>query len=173
MLAAAGAVIGAFLALVPLAGAERIRSLFDLSGGTGFLRLKLWEATLAMIGDHPLFGVGLDNFLYQYPRYMLPEAWEEPDLSHPHNILLDWWTRLGILGVAALIWLLVGFFERGLRLYRSLEDGELRVLVLGLMASMVDFLAHGLIDNSYFLVDLAFVFFLSLGIVRRLEFGGE
>lgn len=173
LLAAAGAVIGAFLALVPLAGAERIRSLFDLSGGTGFLRLKLWEATLAMIGDHPLFGVGLDNFLYQYPRYMLPEAWEEPDLSHPHNILLDWWTRLGILGVAALIWLLVGFFERGLRLYRSLEDGELRVLVLGLMASMVDFLAHGLIDNSYFLVDLAFVFFLSLGIVRRLEFGGE
>jgi O-antigen ligase len=173
LLAAAGAVVGAFLALVPLAGAERIRSLSDLSTGTGFLRLKLWEATLAMIRDHPLFGVGLDNFLYQYPRYMLPEAWEEPDLSHPHNILLDWWSRLGILGVAALMWLLVGFFKRGLRLHRSLEDGELRVLVLGLMASMVDFLAHGLIDNSYFLVDLAFVFFLSVGIVRRLELGGE
>jgi O-antigen ligase len=173
LLAAVGAVVGAFLALVPLAGAERIRSLFDLSGGTGFLRIKLWEATLAMIRDHPLFGVGLDNFLYQYPRYMLPEAWEEPDLSHPHNILLDWWTRLGILGVAALIWLLAGFFRRGLRLYRSLEDGELRVLILGLMASMVDFLAHGLIDNSYFLVDLALVFFLSLGIVRRVELGDE
>jgi O-antigen ligase len=171
LLAAAGAVLGSFLALLPIAGAERIRSLFDLSGGTGFLRLKLWEATVHMIRDHPLLGVGLDNFLYQYPRYMLAEAWQEPDLSHPHNIILDWWTRLGVLGVGALIWLEVGFYRLGLRLYGSLEDRELRALVLGLMASMVDFLAHGLIDNSFFLVDLAFVFFLSLGIVRRLELG--
>jgi len=34
---------------------------------------------------------------------------------------------------------------------------------------MVGFLAHGLIDNSYFLVDLAFVFFLTLGITGRLS----
>jgi O-antigen ligase len=122
-----------------------------------------------MIRDHPLFGVGLDNFLYKYPRYMLPEAWQEPDLSHPHNILLDWWTRLGVLGVGALIWLEVAFYRLGVRLYRSLDRGEIQALVLGLMASMVDFLAHGLIDNSYFLVDLAFVFFLTLGIVRRLS----
>jgi hypothetical protein len=37
------------------------------------------------------------------------------------------------------------------------------------MASMVDFLAHGLIDNSYFLVDLAFVFFLTVGLMEQLE----
>jgi O-antigen ligase len=169
LLAAAGAAVVAVVALLPFAGAERISSLFDLKGGTAFHRLKLWEATLNMIRDHPLFGVGLDNFLYQYPRYMLREAWQEPDLSHPHNILLDWWTRLGVLGVGALIWLEVTFYQRGLRLYRSLNEGELRALVLGLMASMVDFLAHGLIDNSYFLVDLAFVFFLTLGIVRRIS----
>jgi len=41
------------------------------------------------------------------------------------------------------------------------------------MASMVDFLAHGLIDNSYFLVDLAFVFFLTLGLMRRLAFSAH
>jgi tetrahydromethanopterin S-methyltransferase subunit E len=33
------------------------------------------------------------------------------------------------------------------------------------MASMVATLAHGLIDNSFFLVDLAFIFFLTLGVV--------
>jgi O-antigen ligase len=169
LLVAVGAAIGAVAALLPFAGAERFRSLFDLSGGTAFQRVKLWEATLSMIRDHPLWGVGLDNFLYQYPRYMLPEAWQEPDLSHPHDILLDWWTRLGLLGVGALIWLEVAFYRTGLRLYRSLDEGELRALVLGLLGSMVDFLAHGLIDNSYFLVDLAFVFFLSLGIMRRLS----
>lgn len=34
---------------------------------------------------------------------------------------------------------------------------------------MVAFPAHGLIDNSYFLVDLAFVFCLTLGVVARVE----
>ncbi len=173
LFAALAGVIAAFLALLPLAGLERITSLVNLAGGTAYRRLKLWEATLAMIRDHPLFGVGLDNFLYQYPRYILPEAWQEPNISHPHNIALDWWTRLGVMGMGALIWLEVNFFRLGLRLYRSLEEGESRALVLGLMASMVDFLAHGMIDNSYFLVDLAFVFFLTLGLMRRLAFSAH
>ena len=158
------------LSLLPLIGTERLASIFDTQSGTTFLRLKLWQGSLNMIRDHPLFGVGLDNFLYQYrTRYVLPEAWEELDLSHPHNIILDYWTRLGILGVVAIGWLQFAFFRKALRLYRQLDDRDLKALLLGLMASMVAFLAHGLIDNSYFLVDLAFVFCLTLGIVARAE----
>jgi hypothetical protein len=33
---------------------------------------------------------------------------------------------------------------------------------------MVNFLAHGLVDNSYFLVDLAFAFCLTLALVVHL-----
>jgi O-antigen ligase len=165
------AVIGVIaLSLLPLVGTERFTSLLDTQGGTTFFRLKLWQASLNMVKDHPLFGVGLDNFLYQYrTRYVLPEAWQELDLSHPHNIVLDYWTRLGILGVVALIWLEAAFFVKGLRLYRRLPGRDERALVLGLMASMVACLAHGLIDNSYFLVDLAFVFFLTVGVVAGMS----
>jgi hypothetical protein len=162
------------LSLLPLIGTERLASLFDTQSGTTFLRLRLWQGSLNMIRDHPLFGVGLDNFLYQYrTRYVLPEAWEELDLSHPHNIVLDYWTRLGILGVIAIGWLQFAFFRKALRLYRQQEDRDLRALLLGLMASMIVFLAHGLIDNSYFLVDLAFVFCLTLGVVTKVETWGN
>ncbi len=165
--AALGAVAATLLALLPLAGTERLASLLRTEEGTTFVRLKLWQGTLNMIGEHPLFGVGLDNFLYQYrTRYILPDAWAESNLSHPHNVVLDFWTRLGVLGVAALAWLEVAFFRAGLRLYRRLADGDERALALGLMASMVACLAHGLIDNSYFLVDLAFVFMLTLGVMQ-------
>ena len=37
------------------------------------------------------------------------------------------------------------------------------------MASMIDFLAHGLIDASYFVVDLAFVFMLTLALVQKVN----
>ncbi len=44
----------------------------------------------------------------------------------------------------------------------------MQALTLGLMASMVSFLAHGLVDTGFRLTDLAFVFMLTLGIVRNL-----
>jgi hypothetical protein len=54
-----------------------------------------------------------------------------------------------------------------------LPEGGVRALALGLMASMVATLAHGLVDNAFFLVDLGFIFFLTLGIVGRLASSNE
>jgi O-antigen ligase len=155
--------------LLPVMGRQRFLSLLDFEQGTTFRRLKLWEAAWHMIQDYPLTGVGLDNFLYEYPNYMLPEAWQEPGLSHPHNLLLDFWTRLGLGGLLVLVWLLAAFFSLALRLYRRLPEGNESAIILGWVASLAAMLAHGLIDNSYFLVDLAFIFFLSLGWTRALQ----
>lgn len=153
--------------LLALAGTERLTSLLETEQGTTFFRLQLWRSSLAMAGDHPVLGVGLDNFLYQYrSHYVLPTAWEEFNLSHPHNLILDFWLRLGLGGLAVLAWLLAGFFRRGLRLHRILPAGPDSLLVAGLMAGMVNFVAHGLVDNAFFLVDLAFVFMLMLAFVQ-------
>jgi putative inorganic carbon (HCO3(-)) transporter len=143
-----------------------LRTTFDFNqGSTGFIRLKLWQASLTMLRDYWPLGVGLDNFLYQYrTRYILPEAWEEPDLSHPHNLILDFGTRLGIGGIVLLFWLQGAFWANAWRLYQKTQAP----LVLGLMGSMIVFLSHGLVDNSYFLVDLAFTFFLTIGVVQKL-----
>ncbi len=166
---AVGAVTALLLSVLPFAGTARIRSLFELTPGSStYRRLKLWQSAIHMIRDYPIFGVGLDNFLYQYrEEYVLAGALDDPSLSHPHNIVLDFWTRLGVLGVAVLVWLVTAFFRIAWRLYRQL-DGDGRVLALSLMAGMVYTLAHGLLDNSYFLVDLAYVFMLMSGVVSRL-----
>jgi O-antigen ligase len=154
--------------LLPVLGTTRIRSIFDFTSGTSFIRVQLWQSAVAMIRDHPLFGVGLDNFLYQYrTRYILPTAFVEASLSHPHNILLDFWTRLGLLGLILLGMLLLVFWRTALLLYRRAADANSRALTLGLMASMLAALVHGLIDNSFFLVDLAFVLMLTLALVQR------
>ncbi|HEX6512085.1 MAG TPA: O-antigen ligase family protein, partial [Chloroflexota bacterium] len=165
---AGGAAIAALLATVQ---ARRIQSLFQFApGSTGFTRIELWRSTVRMIADHPLFGVGLDNFLYQYPRYILPEARNEPDLSHPHNLVLDFWSRIGIFGLAALVWLEVVFFRMAARVIHKTGGFE-RAAAIGLLASMVDCLVHGLVDNSYFLVDLSLLFWLTVGLLQLLEWG--
>ncbi len=153
------------LALIPLLQTPRFAGMFDLTRGTTGFRFALWYSSLGMIREHPLLGVGLDNFLYAYrTRHVLPTAWEEFNLSHPHNILMDFSARLGLLGLAAFLWHQVRFWRRVLRL-RVLNDPEYRALGLGLVGSMVNFWAHGLVDASYFVIDLALVYFLTSAMV--------
>jgi O-antigen ligase len=130
---------------------------------TGGFRLDLWLSSVAMIRDHPLLGVGLDNFVYVYQQgYLREGAAAEPNLSHPHNWLLNVWLELGVLGLAAFVWLLARFWTvvRGALACRSW-------LAAGALGAMADLLVHGAIDNSYFLVDLAFLFWLSLALATE------
>lgn len=167
---AAGALAAALLALVPILGAPRIASLLTLASGTNYHRLLLWQGAGRMIAANPILGVGLGNFMRHYPRHMLREAGHEPVVFHPHNLLLDTWTSMGLPGMAALTFVLFAFFRAGLRAYRRLQAArELQALVLGLLASMVSFLAHGLVDTGFRLTDLAFVFMLTLGSVASVE----
>jgi O-antigen ligase len=117
-----------------------------------------------MLTDHPWLGVGLDNFLYQYRTvYILPPAWQEPNLSHPHNVVLEFATQLGLGAVVILLWLLFAFYATAWPLYRRKSNP----LLLGLMSSMAVILGHGLVDQAFFQVDLAFSFFLIIGLVQR------
>jgi O-antigen ligase len=170
-LGAGSALILLGVALIPISRTERFQSTFSLApGSTTFFRLKVWQSAWQMLKDHPLTGVGLDNFLYQYrTRYILPSAWQEPNLSHPHNLFLDFGTRLGFGGIIILVWLLWQFWYGAIKSYRRLDEANTKALLLGLIGSMLAFFSHGLIDNSYFLVDLAYVFFLSLGIVEMMK----
>ncbi len=156
-LGAAGAAAFALLSRLPAISAR-----LDLSGGTSVVRLNLWKSAAMMIAEHPILGVGLDNFLYQYRgRYLLPEAWVESFMSHPHNIVLDYAARLGLIGLAAGVWMHVAFWKTALPL-RKLD----RALAIGLMGSMTSMLAHGMVDASAFVIDLSYVFFVTLALIQ-------
>jgi len=153
-------------ALLPFLPTERFQRLLDFSQGTGYLRLQLWRSAWQMALDHPWLGVGPDNFLYAYRSfYLLPQAWQEPNLNHPHNWPLDWWTRLGIPGLAlALAWFAAGMagLWRRVQLCRTPALQRAGALNLGLLAAAIAALTHGLIDASYALPDLMLVWVLIL-----------
>jgi O-antigen ligase len=141
----------------------------DPRGLTGALRLNLWRSAVAMFFDHPLFGAGLDNFLYAYRgRYLLDAAWQDPNLSHPHNLVLDFATRLGLAGLLAGFLLFASFWQTARRLPAAVPAAW-RPVAIGLLGAFAHTIAHGLVDHSFFLVDLAFSFLLVLALAIRLE----
>ncbi len=159
IMAAAGVIVS-----IPLSQHPRFTRLFDFSSGSSFFRLRLWQSTLQMIEDRPITGLGLDQFLYNYRgRYILPEAWQEPNLSHPHNILLDFWIRLGLGGVLLLVAIQFIFWRMCWRLYRRFrENPSLSAVLVGAMGSMAALVLHGMVDNSVFVLDLSYIFALLL-----------
>jgi O-antigen ligase len=127
--------------------------------------VQLWQAGAELVGESPLLGIGLDNFLYRYPTKIPPNTPYEPNLSHPHNLILQFWLQLGLLGLTALIWLLWRFVRTAWSTASTNHGSVLaRALAVGALGSMADFVAHGLVDNGYFLPDMAVVFWLTLAV---------
>lgn len=165
LLPIAALLIIAMFAFIAALQIPRFARVLDFTEGTNFYRLRVWESAINIIRDHPLTGLGLDQFLYAFRgHYILPDAWQEPNLSHPHNVLLDFWVRLGAGGVILLAALLLCFWRHTARAYRERDATRVveHALVVGAMGAMMNLLAHGLVDNSVYVQDLAYIFALLL-----------
>lgn len=149
----------------------RFANLLDFTSGTNFFRLRVWESAIEIIEDNPITGIGLDQFLYRFSgEYIRPDAIWDRDLSHPHNFILDLWTRLGIVGVMLFFVIQFSFWRLSLSLLKRVRENHpiFLAVVIGLMGSMADLLIHGLIDNSIFVNDLAMIFMFQLGLLVNL-----
>lgn len=170
MLAALGVAVLAGLAALPFINITRITSAFDFSteDNTGVARAKIWAAALRIIKDHPITGIGQDQFLYADPSYGVPQL-RFFTVSHPHNWILDFWLRLGLPGLLWLVALLVFFFRHALLIWARLRGTAAGALVLGLTGSMIDFVVHGLLDMAYFTMDSAITFWTIVGLVTIVD----
>src|ERR1019366_8973019 len=66
---AAPVVLAAFFFMMPESVRDRFVSSFDPTDVTMRDRLVMWKAGGAMVGDHPLFGVGPSRVKVVYPVY--------------------------------------------------------------------------------------------------------
>ena len=149
----AAAVVVTAVAFGTLTVVARDRMLDLFSGGSGSLRIDIWTSAIEMISARPFVGYGPDQFLYAYlPRYVQPTAWGERFTAHAHNIVFDFWIRLGIIGLAFTMLVGVVCARLTLRTIQGRSDGALRAAAT---VALVASLTHGLIDNAYFTHDLA------------------
>ncbi len=69
-------------------------------------RFDLWEVSLRMLRDHPFFGVGIHNFGSMFPQYHSVPYLGNATWGDPHNLYFAQLAERGLVGFAALVWLL-------------------------------------------------------------------
>lgn len=77
-----------------------------LPGWSLTFRWHYWKTSAAMIADHPLTGVGRENFGRHYVRYKPAEYPEE--VANPHNLFVQVAADLGVIGFIGAALLLIG-----------------------------------------------------------------
>jgi O-antigen ligase len=136
--------VGLLLAAAALLIAP-VRTKLLLQDYSGSVRRSQWTETAELIKDHPIFGVGIN----QYPEALAPyhNATQFEVFQYPHNLVLNIWVELGIAGVLLSILALI--------LIARVLKREISPLSLALTAATLTLIIHGMVDVPFFKNDLA------------------
>ena len=146
------------VALLPPIRHRIAYELHSVQGNTLEWRLQLWGQTLKLMRHHPILGIGLSN----YDRAMGPYWLSLSRVIYPHNIVLNFWTVTGLLGLIAFAWIMIAALRGSWRAWRAADAW--RPIHLGVFLAMLAVIAHGLVDVPYFKNDLSLEFWALIGL---------
>jgi len=141
--------------------------------GTSQSRLTYWEDGIEIANDHPLFGIGYDNWMPFYTANYNPEG------QLPHNIFIEAVAELGYVGLAVFLALIVYvFWENACTRRRTRRGGPnenrfVYFMAFGLDGALIGYLVSGffvtVLFYPYFWVNMAFT--MALATVARRPIG--
>ena len=97
------------------------------------------------------------------------QMWQPTEIyMYPHNIFLNFWSELGLLGVLLFCWIIAKFLWQSSRFFLTEKTNTERFIALGLLTSMIALVVHGLVDVPYFKNDLSALFWVSIAMLGGL-----
>lgn len=137
--------------------------LLDASGG---VRRLMWGETWQLLKDNWLWGGGLSYFQEAIKAY---HGGKYPLVPYPHNVVFNFWSELGILGLLTFVWLGVKFIYLNCKnIFKIIADYSQglpfdKILSFVLLLVFLQMLIHGLVDAPYFKNDLSVLFWIIFG----------
>ncbi|MFH1783013.1 MAG: O-antigen ligase family protein [Candidatus Omnitrophota bacterium] len=110
-------------------------------------RINYWKTSIKIIKDYPLTGVGPGNFQEVFLKYKVGQG---TDARYAHNLILQTWAEIGVLGLAGLLCIL-------LILIKAAKKRPENILLL---VSSLAFISHNMIDITYFIPQVVVFFWI-------------
>jgi O-antigen ligase len=135
---------GVLVLAIAFGGAIQKRLSGD-DNGSAAARMPLNRLAMAMIEDHPVMGVGANNFATAMPPYL--PRFTGDFVYTVHNRYLLVWAETGIFGLIAFVWFLTAVLREGWKAWRAGTD-TLSPVALGCMAAVAALVVQMNIDIS-------------------------
>lgn len=167
------AVVAGGLLLLDSTLLDRLASVFTKVDTSTEMRFALWESTLAMIGDHPFFGIGWGAYWIVYPTYDFYLQGAPVVIVHAHNMYLNYAAEIGIAGAVAFAWFFFG--TMGLAFFSKVHDSEgfRQGLMLGLALAFLSVALNGLTDDVLFNIPSSMLLWLLAALAAVTDFAGN
>jgi len=107
-------------------------------------RFVYWSNVTSIIKDFPLLGTGLGTFASVYPVY--EETPSPGHLSHAHNDFLEYFSELGVVGMALLLGGILFLAVNSFIIWRVRRHPQVKGLALGGIVAIVIILIHSITD---------------------------
>ncbi|MBK8902036.1 MAG: hypothetical protein IPM53_12685 [Anaerolineaceae bacterium] len=122
-------------------------------------RSTLWRLALQIIGQRPFLGIGLDNFRLEYGRWLGAASWNKT--IHTNNWYLEFLVGGGLL--AALPFFAWLGWEAVLA-WRIVRQPAVDPWLVAILAGLLAFLIHGLLDFFLLFNSTGLLFWLLIGL---------
>lgn len=127
-----------------------------------YLRITYWKVALSIARDYWLTGVGLGNFSTIYPVYQYLGA---GDVQAAHNDYLQFLCETGVAGLAAFLAFWIYLLVQGARRVLGVPDRREQLLMTAMLAGVLAFMIHAIVDFPFVNPSLAFFEYLLGGLV--------
>jgi putative inorganic carbon (HCO3(-)) transporter len=169
------AVAGIGLIIInPKSIVTRLITIVSLEDSSNAYRILLWKASIHMIRDFWLNGIGLgiDAFRAIYPQYMMQGI----VAAHSHNVFLQLFVEAGIFGLVGFVVFVFNSLRINFIAFVKGVDIKIKRISISVVASILGLLLHGLVDYVFFSNRIIMMFWvlISIGIVGyMLEFDSK
>ena len=130
-------IVGAILFVVGLSLGQQIQARLESKAGGASARVALAEVSFDVIRDHPLLGVGSNNYVSVLGDYASLDIYSYV----PHNKFLLVWAETGLVGLIAFVFFLLASLRRGWLALRA-STTQLLPYVVALNAAFLALLVH-------------------------------
>ncbi len=148
----------------PLSSAlrERAAHFSDPRYESNASRIELWKTALEMAKDRPILGVGLSNYYEEFARYHPATVEGKERWGSAHDTYLQQLAERGVVGLAALLWVLGALWWSAWSRERERSDAW----SLWALSASTAFLVMNLTESS-FQVSMTTTLFIFIWVVCR------
>jgi len=132
---------------------EHVQSIANITSDASNLeRINRWQSALRMFRERPFWGWGPGTYQFMYAPFQMSRektiiSTNAGDRGNAHSEYIGPLAETGVIGSLSVIFIFGMVIYRGLKLYASSKDKEVKLVTISVLLGLITYFSHGFLNN--------------------------